>query len=133
MCSSNLTLCQTFDTSVIPTFKYKLNFQITINLDPKIAEMHGLIDEENQTKMIEDFENQLDIRLEKSAVEIKQKEKQMKELFEQRQAQLKTEEERSTDVISDLLKKKNVNDYKITQLQKTVEKVTICFHKKYLI
>ena len=92
--------------------------------------MHGLIDEENQTKMIEDFENQLDIRLEKSAVEIKQKETQMKELFEQRQAQLKTEEERSTDVISDLLKKKNVNDYKITQLQKTVEKVLTCINIK---
>ena len=120
----------TFDTSVIPTLKYKLHSRITLNLDLKIAEMNGLIDEENQTKMIEDFENRLDIRLEESAVEIKQKETQMKELFEQRQAQLKTEEERSSDIISDLLKKKNVNDYKITQLQKTVQKVSSCVYRK---
>lgn len=91
--------------------------------------MNGLIDEENQTKMIEDLQNKLDVRLEKSAVEIKQKETQMKELFEQRQAQLKTEEERSTDIISDLLKRKNVNDYKITQLQKTVKKVSTCIYR----
>ena len=92
--------------------------------------MNGLIDEENQTKMIEDLQNKLDIRLEKSAVEIKQKETQMKELFEQRQAQLKTEEERSNDIISDLLKRKNVNDYKITQLKKTVQKVSTCIYRK---
>ena len=91
--------------------------------------MNGLIDEENQTKMIEDLQNKLDVRLEKSAVEIKQKETQMKELFEQRQAQLKTEEERSTDIISDLLKRKNVNDYKITQLQKTVKKVSTYIYR----
>ena len=92
--------------------------------------MNGLIDEENQTKMIEDLQNKLDVRLEKSAVEIKQKETQMKELFEQRQAQLKTEEERSNDIISDLLKRKNVTDYKITQLKKTVQKVSTCIYRK---